>query len=302
MTKIWLVGAKGALGTSIRRQLKGNERAVLATDIDLDITDESLVAAFASRERPTHIINCSAYTRVDAAESDEARAIAVNGAGPRHLASAAAAVGATFCHVSTDYVFDGTNTEPYHETCEPCPLGVYGRSKLQGDLAVLGNAGVNAAERRTFVVRTSWLYGEQGPNFVLTMLRLMGQREQLRVVADQIGCPTYTRDLGEAILALCALNDESVAPAATGIYHFSNSQSTTWHKFAEAIRAEAVRRGWPVTARSVDAIASSQYPTPAPRPAYSVLDTQKISEFLGRTPRSWSGALSEYLDTLVPPF
>ena len=228
---------------------------------------------------PDVVINCAAWTRVDAAEDHEDEAEAVNGTGAGIVAAECAAAGVRLCHMSTDYVFDGTATEPIDEDAAPNPRSAYGRTKLHGEEAV------RAACADHLIVRTSWLYGRRGPNFILTMLRLGAERSEVRVVDDQRGAPTWSGHLAPAVLRL---ND--IAPPGT--YHLSNSGITTWHDLAvAAIRARGL-------ATDVVAIATAEYPTPASRPAYSVLDNRRWRE-LGEPPLpTWQEGLNAYLSEL----
>lgn len=225
------------------------------------------------------VINCAAWTRVDAAEEHEREAEAVNATGAAIVAAECAAAGVRLCHISTDYVFDGTATEPIDEDATPNPRSAYGRTKLHGEEAV------RAACADHLIVRTSWLYGRGGPNFVLTMLRLGAERSQVRVVDDQRGAPTWSGHLASAVLRLTEIGPP-------GTYHLSNSGVTTWHDLAvAAIRARGLTT-------NVVAISTAEYPTPAARPAYSVLDNRRWRE-LGEPPLSaWEDGLADYLDGL----
>jgi dTDP-4-dehydrorhamnose reductase len=293
--KVWLVGGKGMLGTALRERLERSEVAHVITDLELDITDLERVSGFARAERPTHVINVAAYTRVDDAEAQEPDAFRVNALGPEHLARAAVDVGARLLHFSTDYVFPGTAHEPYPEDAPTGPSGAYGRTKLAGEERVLA---VPGAERLATIVRTSWLFGENGPSFPKTIAKACLERDELRVVADQRGRPTYTGDLADAVLELEGLTGGR-APAAPGVYHFANSGETTWHAFAEAIRDSLVRLGLPVKAARVVPVTTAEFPRPAPRPPYSVLDTRRIEAALGRTPRHFREPLDEFLARLT---
>ncbi|HET9957657.1 MAG TPA: dTDP-4-dehydrorhamnose reductase [Polyangiaceae bacterium] len=297
--KVWLCGARGMLGRAIEARLQSLAVACVPTDSEFDVTQGEPVIAFARQHAFTHIVNCAAYTRVDAAESEPGTAHAVNALGASHLASAAAACAAHLLHFSTDYVFDGAAHEPYREEAACAPRSAYGRTKLEGERLVLGTAPASMREARAVhVVRTSWLFGPGGKNFVTTMLQLMAERETLRVVADQVGCPTYTYDLADASLALAAVGPSARAAAPSGIYHFSNAEPVSWCGFAQAIHERALGLGFPIRAQAIQPIRTEEYPLPATRPAYSVLDTSKISGQLGRAPRPWRAALDEYLTTL----
>jgi dTDP-4-dehydrorhamnose reductase len=265
---VLVTGGKGQLGRSLVA------RGATGMDIDeLDICDARSVEHVSQFDL---VINAAAYTAVDKAESERERAFAINRDGAALVASACARHQVRLLHVSTDYVFDGSATHPYSEEAPLAPLGAYGASKAEGDAAVRSAGGT--------VVRTSWLFGEGGPSFVHTILRLAMERPVLRVVADQHGCPTYVGDLADALLALGMLSE--LAPA----YHFCNSGPTTWHTFAGAIVDEA-RRYTTLRCERIDPIRTSEYPTLARRPAYSVLDTSRIRA-TGIVPPSWRPGLT----------
>ncbi len=294
--KVWVAGARGMLGRALLGRLDALGVLALPTGRELDVSDASAVDAFTRRERPTHVVNASGYTRVDDAEAEEGAARTVNALGAENLARAALAAGARFVHFSSDYVFDGRAAAPYPEDAATRPQSAYGRTKLEGEQRVLA---LDPTRRTTYVVRTSWLFGEGGKNFVTTMLGLLGTRDELEVVADQLGRPTYTRDLADAALSLAGIGAAGEARPA-GVYHFANTGAVSWHAFAVAIRESALELGLPVRARAVSAVTTAQFPTPARRPAYSVLDTTRIEAALGRPPRAFHAALREYLSRLTP--
>ena len=294
--KVWLTGARGMLGTALGERLTRLGVSSVRTGHELDVTDARRVLEFARTERPTHVVNAAAYTRVDDAETHEDEAFRTNALGPEHLARAAAEVGARFVHFSTDYVFRGDSHEPYAEDAPTGPTGAYGRTKLAGEERVLA---VPQARELVTVVRTSWLFGENGPSFPRTIAKLCLEREELRVVADQRGRPTYTGDLADAALELAGVGvSRGAAPA--GIYHFANAGETTWHALAEAVRETLVRLGKPVRATRVTPVTTVEFPRPAPRPPYSVLDTRKIEGVLGRAPRPFGPGLDAFLARVEP--
>lgn len=263
----------------------------IATDVDMDIGELERLLAFAREHRPTAILNAAAYTRVDDAEANEAVANRVNAEGAGNLARAALEVGARLLHYSTDYVFDGTAQSPYREDAPTAPRSAYGRSKLGGEQRLL--ATLATAPELGYVVRTSWLFGAGGPNFVKTMVGLMRDKEELRVVQDQHGRPTYTVDLADASLRLLGFG--AAAPATPGIYHFANGGPTSWHGFASSILEACRALGLPVKTKQIVPVTTAEFPRPAPRPAYSVLDTTRIEHALGYAPRHYLDTLPDYL-------
>jgi dTDP-4-dehydrorhamnose reductase len=251
----------------------GHEVVALAR-ADLDVTDAAAVRRTFEAERPDVAVNCAAYTNVDAAEDDERTATLVNGDAAGNVAAAAPVV----VHVSTDYVFDGTKREPYVESDATAPIGAYGRSKLAGERAV------TEANDRHIIVRSSWLFGAAGKNFVDTMLTVGAERDRLKVVHDQVGCPTYTGHLAEALVALAASE-------AYGIHHVAGAGQCSWFEFA----CQIFERAGMDTA--VDSCTTEEFPRPAPRPAYSVLRSER-----GLTPRlpDWREGLAAYLAERAP--
>ncbi len=285
---VWIPGASGMLGQEVVAVLRERGVAHVATDRELDIGEAAAVEAFAAEHRFTHVINCAAYTAVDACETHEPLAAHINALGPANLARVARERGAIAVHVSTDYVFDGFGTAPYREDDPTGPANAYGRTKLAGEQRFLAAAG-----ERGYLVRTSWLFGTGGPNFVATMLRLLRANPEVRVVHDQTGRPTYAPDLALALV------DLAFAPAvAPGVYHFANAGAVTWFELASAVRELAIARGLPITG-VLTPITTADYPTPARRPRWSVLATDKITAALGRAPRPWADGLAAYLDALA---
>jgi dTDP-4-dehydrorhamnose reductase len=292
--KVWLTGARGMLGSALAARLARRNVTCVATDMELDIAEAGAVREFAARERPTHIVNAAAYTRVDDAETEESAAYRVNASGPDELGRAAASVNATLVHFSTDYVFDGLSEHPYAEDAPCAPATAYGRGKRAGEELALAHRGKDC---RVYVLRTSWLFGENGNNFVRTIAKLLAERDELRVVADQQGRPTYTADLADAALDLVGLNDRPSAPY-DGVYHFANAGATSWYHFATVIRERCLAFGLPVKAARVVPVTTREFPRPAPRPANSVLDTGRLEAALGHAPRPWQEALDAYLEWL----
>ena len=283
--KLLVTGAGGQLGRSLARAAAASGHEALArTHRELDVTEPAAVDAAVAAVAGGAVVNAAAYTAVDRAESEPEAAFAINATGAGHLARACRRHGARLVHVSTDYVFDGAKATAWTEEDPIAPLGVYGRSKAEGEQLI------RAELPEAVIVRTSWVFAAEGLNFVKTILRLAGERPVLRVVADQRGCPTDTTDLARALLALLA------RPQATGLYHFCGEGETTWHGFAEAILAGARVRERIVATR-VDAITTAEFHTPARRPANTVLDTRKIRA-LGITPRPWREGLAEVLAAL----
>jgi dTDP-4-dehydrorhamnose reductase len=274
--KVLVTGGRGQLGRALVRRgaARGDEILALGRD-ELDLCDARLAAHIAALA-PALVINAAAYTAVDRAEAEAARAFAVNASGAERVAQACAAQHRALLHISTDYVFDGSSPRAYHEDDPVAPLGVYGASKAAGERAVIACGGT--------VVRTSWLFGEGGPSFVHTMLRLAAERPVVRVVADQHGCPTWADDLADALLAL-----GRHATRAT-CYHACGDGPTTWHGFAEAIVAEA-RQHRALVCQRIDAINTAAYLTPARRPARAVLNTARLGA-LGLALPSWRAGLA----------
>jgi len=253
----------------------------------LDITNATAVESAVREGRPDVIINCAAYTAVDRAESEAAQAAAVNTTGARNVAAAANAAGVPIIHVSTDYVFGGDARIPYTPDAPTSPLGVYGVTKLAGETAIREEAPHHA------IIRTSWVFSHRGQNFVRTMMRLAAERDELRVVDDQVGRPTSAADMAGALLVVAdAVTQDR---KASGTYHFANAGETSWLEFAAAILDELSKRGDSRIPRLVP-VRTSEYPTAAQRPAYSVLDTATFESRFGIVPRSWREALRDTID------
>jgi len=273
-------GGAGMLGQAVVAEARSRGWDVRGPSRgEADITDRGRLLGWVDDFRPEAIVNCAAFTRVDDCEKEPQQAFAVNGEAVANAAAAAARAGARLLHVSTDYVFDGEARQPYQEDAAPAPRSVYGQSKLAGERHAL-------AYDRALVVRTSWLFGAGGPNFVATIVGLIDAgRLPLRVVSDQEGCPTYTPYLAAALLDLARLG-------TTGIVHYRNREPVSWYAFAVAIA-----RLWSATAEVVP-VTTAEFPRPAPRPAYSVLDVARFEEIAGRPVESWEPGLAETLSWL----
>ncbi|WP_427182328.1 dTDP-4-dehydrorhamnose reductase [Paenibacillus sp. TC-CSREp1] len=284
--RIIVTGAAGQLGYDVVKMFEASGHDVLACDRDqMDITDQQQCIKQVGAFCPDIIIHCAAYTAVDQAESDVDTAFAINAVGTRNITVAAEKVKAKLVYISTDYVFDGTSDTPYQEYDITNPQSVYGKSKLAGELLV------QSLSTRWFIIRTSWVFGRHGQNFVRTMLDLMVKRPELQVVHDQQGSPTYTVDLARLVSEL-ALSEQY------GIYHASNSGSCTWFEFAQAIAEEASRHGVIEVSANLMPCTTAQFPRPAPRPAYSVMDHLGI-RINGLQPmRHWREALIAFLHEL----
>lgn len=285
--KVLVTGSNGQVGYCLVQQLRQQNADFLALDRDqLDITQRQAVWQTVSDYRPDVIINAAAYTAVDKAESEAEQAFAINRDGAAYLAEAAQQIGAAMLHISTDYVFDGQATQPYTETDATAPQGVYGQSKLAGEQAVL------AACSRSIILRTAWVFGEHGHNFVKTMLRLGRERDSLGIVSDQHGAPTYAGDIAAALLHI-AHHITQGKPTEYGIYHFSGKPYVSWYQFAEAIFQQAQQQGILANTPQLLAIATPDYPTPAKRPANSCLQLDKIQQVFGISPSDWQQALTQ---------
>ncbi len=285
----WLItGAGGMLGTELREELAGQGEDVVALSHgELDITDSRLVSACVAGHAPSIIVNCAAYTKVDHAESDERVANAINGSSVEMLAEAANSVDALLVNVSTDFVFDGDKRTPYEVSDAPHPLSAYGRSKLLGEIGA-------AHARKHLVVRTSWLFGIHGPNFVEAIRNQIRKgTNPLRVVEDQRGRPTYTPHLARAIVRLARLAHES--DVARGIVHYADAGECSWYELARAIVEES---GVDI---AVKPVTTDEFPRPAKRPAYSVLSTERYERLTGLRPESWREGLHEYMHASETP-
>jgi len=286
--RLLIAGAHGQLGHELTRLCVQHELLAVNRD-ELDITDPDAVIACIEGFHPDAVINAAAYTAVDRAESDVEAAFAVNRDGSANLARVCGRMGIPLIHVSTDYVFDGSKKGAYVEADAVAPLGVYGISKLAGEQVVLNNC------PRSIILRTSWVFSAHGQNFVKTMLRLGSERHELGIVADQHGCPTSACELARAIYAVLEVGLDGVQ---WGIYHFCQPEPTTWFEFAKAVFDTARQQGINLKVNSVNAIATEDYPTPAKRPANSVMDCSKFEKTFAFTIRPWSESLAEVIAEL----
>lgn len=274
--KALITGAGGQVGRILLKSVPADWTVAGLTRADLDIGDEAAVMEVVRAQRPALIISAGAYTAVDKAESEPEAAERVNASGARHLALAARETGSRLLHISTDFVFDGRGSRPYPPDAATNPQSVYGRTKRGGEEAIL-----QVLPDSSVILRTAWVYAAEGNNFVRTMLRLLGSKGHVRVISDQVGTPTSARSLVEALWAVAA------RPDLKGIHHWTDLGVASWYDFAVAIAEEAATLGLlPATVR-VDPIATEEYPTPARRPAYSVLDKRSLLEALGIPARHW---------------
>jgi dTDP-4-dehydrorhamnose reductase len=287
--KILLIGKNGQVGWELRRTLAPLAEVVAVDYPEINFNDVPALRKFVATTRPAVVVNAAAYTAVDKAETEIELCRQVNAVAPGVLAGEAKKLGALMVHYSTDYIFDGTKTSPYVETDTPNPLGAYGRTKLEGDRAV------KASGADHLIFRLCWVYGARGQNFMLTMQRLASEREKLRVVGDQFGCPTWSRMIAETTaLALKQVLAGADRCAYNGEYHLAAAGQANWHEFASRIielMPEAERK-----CRAVEKITAAEYPTPAKRPAYSVLDCGKLQKTFGLRLPHWETSLRQVLD------
>ncbi len=290
---VLVIGCLGMLGCDLTLRLETAGMKTAGLDLpDIDITDEKGVETALEKLEPAVVINCAAYTAVDKAEEDAEAAFAVNRDGPRNLAVACRDRGSVLVHISTDYIFDGGSRRAYREDDPPGPLGVYARSKWEGEEAV------RKGLEQHLIIRTAWLYGLHGPNFVKTMIRLAREREVIRVVADQWGCPTWSEDLAGAITRIVERVRTAAGTVPWGTYHYCGGGRTNWYEFAQAIIDQA-RRWEGLAVREVAPITTDQYPTPARRPMNSVLDCRKIERHFGVKPQPWRLSTQRFVAKLL---
>ena len=279
---VLLLGAGGQLGKEL------SAKSVIAYDrAGADVENHDRIATIFEQHKPRIVINASAYTAVDKAEQETEKAFSVNSGACRNLAALCRKHSSKLVHFSTDYVFDGNSSSPYLETDSPAPINVYGRSKLEGELAIAEELSEHV------ILRVSWLFGPYGNNFAKTMLRLAGDREELRVVADQTGCPCSAFNLSEAAWSIVLKLLDGAD--GYGTFHYADQPATTWHGFAEKVLECARRNGLPVKASRVVAINTSDFPTPAARPQHSVLDCAKLARVWGIVPAPWEAQIARTL-------
>ncbi|TRV14952.1 MAG: dTDP-4-dehydrorhamnose reductase [Microcystis wesenbergii Mw_MB_S_20031200_S109] len=288
MKKVLLIGAKGQVGQELQVTLPQWGEVISIGREELDLTNSEKISQLIREIHPDYLVNAAAYTAVDKAETEPDLAYSINAIAPKIMAESAEKIKAKFLHISTDYVFDGRKNTPYLESDLTNPLGVYGQSKLRGEEEI------KTVNSQAIILRTAWVYGSYGKsNFVKTMLRLGKEREELKVVVDQVGSPTWSKDIATAITQLLINVDN---PA--GIYNFTNSGVASWFDLTKAIFEEAKISGIPLKIQRVIPITTAEYPTPAVRPAYSVLSGQKISQQLGYIPPYWRDSLKAMLNQL----
>lgn len=284
--KILITGANGQLGNEFRSLSAKypGDSFIFLTRQELSIDNADNVRQVLQEHNPHWVVNCAAYTAVDKAETEKELAMAINAEGAGTLAAVCKELGSRFIHISTDYVFDGSSASPYREDAATGPINTYGQTKLRGEELVLSN------NSDAMIIRTSWVYSYFGNNFVKTMLRLMNERESINVVSDQVGSPTYAADLAAAIMQIIHSNPNG---NAKGIFHYSNEGEISWYQFAQAIKE--------LTGSScnVNPIPSSQYPTPAKRPQYSLLDKSRIRNAFHLEIPHWKKSLEACIDRLT---
>lgn len=295
MRRILLTGMTGQLGHELQQTLAPVGEVISVDRKTMDLTQPAMIRQVIVGVKPDLIVNAAAYTAVDRAETEIELAISINGTAPTIMAEEAQRLGVFLIHVSTDYVFDGQKNRPYTEEDAFNPINVYGQSKL------LGEEGIRKTCERHLIIRTAWVYGAKGRgNFVKTMLKLGAEREELRVVVDQVGTSSWAKDIAEAIAQLgqqITLKQAHPLPPQ-GVYHFTNSGVASWYDFAVAILEEAKRLDFPLKVQRVAPITTPEYPTLAKRPTYSVLSTKKISAVLGTHPPHWRKSLRKMLKQL----
>lgn len=287
---VLIIGKVGQVGWELRRTLAPAARVVSVDFPEIDLTHPDSIVKWVREIRPQVIVNAAAYTAVDKAESEYEKCLQINGVAPGILADEAKKLSCLLVHYSTDYVFDGSKATPYTENDSPNPLGAYGRSKLAGDQAVFQVDGFH------LIFRLCWVYGARGQNFMLTMMRLARERETLRVVRDQFGCPTWSRMIAETTaLAVKQVLVASEPGSFKGVYHLAASGQTSWHGFAEAIVRLMPAEG--KKCKQIEPITTPEYPLPAKRPACSVLACEKLQRVFGLQLPAWEQSLKQVLET-----
>ncbi|HOV13650.1 MAG TPA: dTDP-4-dehydrorhamnose reductase [Spirochaetota bacterium] len=286
---IWLIGNKGMLGTDIENSIKNNNLQYISSDREVDITDIQVLKDFTKDKKVDWIINCSAYTAVDKAEDEKDLAFKINADGVLNITKVAKELNAKLIHISTDYVFDGVSEKALVETDKTNPIGVYGDSKLAGEENVLNNYD------KFFIIRTAWLYGKNGNNFPYTMIRLFKERDVVKVVNDQFGTPTYTKDLSELIMTLIKKDATQY-----GIYHFTDEGKTNWYLFAKKIYELACENNLVDRTKKLEIlpIKTEEYPTKAKRPKNSYLSKEKVKNTFGITINQWEDALKNFIEEI----
>jgi dTDP-4-dehydrorhamnose reductase len=283
--KTLIIGKNGQLAWELQQSIPPNVEVIVVSRQELDVTNAQQVLAIIEEIKPNVVINASAYTAVDKAETDSLMAYEVNVLGPKNLANACKKVSARLIHISTDFVFDGNNTVPYTPEDITNPLGIYGKTKLEGEEWVQRILGTQAT-----IIRTAWVYSVQGNNFVKTMLKLLNSKAEFNVVADQKGTPTWAASLANACWAV--MQDSQIQ----GVHHFTDAGETTWYDFAVEIQKQAQAKGLLSTNSVIKPIPATEYPTPATRPYYSVLNTSTLNKIVPPTP--WQQQLSKVLEQL----
>jgi dTDP-4-dehydrorhamnose reductase len=281
---IWLIGNLGMLGQDLALQLKELNLSFIGSDREVSILDTEALKTFAESHKPSWIINCSAYTAVDKAEDDKETAYALNQKGVSNIASLAASLDIPLIHISTDYVFDGTSATPLDENSSTGPVGVYGASKLAGEEEV------RKICSKYFIIRTAWLYGQYGPNFVYTMIKLMNKLDSLKVVDDQVGSPTWTRDITGLIGKVIQSESE-----AYGTYHLSGEGECSWFGFADSIFTLGKEKGLITSECSLTPCTSDEFPSPTKRPAYSLMSKEKVKKVFSYTVPRWEDSLKSFI-------
>jgi len=285
--KVWIIGNQGMLGQELTAHLQEEGIDFIGSDREVSILQPKAMEDFYKQNRPDWIINCSAYTAVDKAEEDSSNAYLINQQGVANIADLASKVDIPIIHMSTDYVFDGTSSSPLKEDALTGPQGVYGASKLAGEEEIQSKC------KKYFILRTAWLYGKYGPNFVYTMIKLMNKLETLKVVDDQIGSPTWTRDLTGLIVSIIQRNSTDY-----GTYHISGEGKCSWYGFAKEIYKLGKSMKLIESDCSLNPCSSDEFPTAAKRPAFSLLSKEKIKKTMNYSVNNWNSSLSDFMASI----